>query len=222
MASQSVQQINKIALVTLFVVVLVGGLALRFVYTHLQFPRIGNFLGLIAVVALLVHELVKTYGDAIVSDPEHWSRRHARNFAPILFALFIPLTIVAAYYQLVSEADSTVKNSENPDEFIKQASSWFGTEHQINPRGLRDHLKANATKQEAISKKIDQLWFFELLIVNCGVSPECPCPNPYKQVEFSKDWNLNAGISGAAGISVVSDKVNLCWKGSKHSRTSTP
>ena len=206
------QQVGKFAVSSIFLVVIIVGILFRYTNPDWPFARIGGLLGLIAVIALLAVEGLNSYARQIDAGVNHWARKLARTIAPFLFAFFLPLTIVAAGYQMI-DRDLEVKNNR-PDEFIKKYETYFnifGEEYQVNGEGLLKHLNLNMKNYEALNSNFGKLWFPELLILNCA-SEKCECREPYVQVKYEGTWNLNAGITGSGGAAVASDKINLCWK----------
>ncbi len=210
-------KVAKGFLIFLFVVVLLAGILLRANKPGLAYGHIGGQLGFLAVVALLVVQGLATYGDAFDPDINAWPKRWARNLGPFLLAIFLPLSILAAWYQtdwFVAHKD--VHASSNPDDFIKEKSSIFGTDFAADLGGLRTYLKEDSAELDALKRRVDSMpkatgWVPELLVLNCGMSVACPCPGDYREVEYRVNWDLNAGAAGRRGAQDA-DRIRLCWR----------
>ena len=213
----------RLGLIAIAILVFALGVVFRFKHPDLPFARVGGFLGLIAVIALLFRDGMRSYG-VPTSGQDTWGRKLARNLEPLMLAFFLPLTVISAWYQTIDFPDTTISADNgqpvDPDSIIRKYESWFGDEVRIDGEGLLLHLKQAMASNKARDARVGELWFPELLILNCGAEKVCDCANKgYRQVEYREttdgNWNLNAGIRGASTV-VSSDSVNLCWRPSKY------
>jgi hypothetical protein len=173
---------------------------------------VGSVLGLLSILFLLLNETAYTAGTRYrdeVGGEDTEGKKRAREIAPWLKAVGIPLMFISAWFQLweiLGQRDVFL----DPEETVRAEETGGKVRYFVKGDKQLQFNRDVKASTDRIDKAIANLWYPELLVVNCGTTKDCECQPPYEKVKFVKHWNLNAGVSANTSAGVVSDTIVLC------------
>ena len=199
--------------IPIFFGVLVVGIVVRFLIPAWPFTRIGALAGLVALIALIAKDFLEWCGGPGKGNPK--ANTWARNLAPFIYFLFVPITVIAGWYQFVATPPAEMQSDARikPEDFIENHPYfWVKEDWHTDNKALLAYLKQTEDRLKALETPSS-----ELLVLNCGADPKaaCACPADYpNEVEYrpatDTNWNLNANIKGPKDVAVISDAIKLC------------
>jgi hypothetical protein len=186
----------------------VGLIALAVGWSTWPWGTIGGLLALAGVVLMLLRDRIVEYADDFRGRPDAenlarsgW-RPAARRVHPLIYAIGIPLVLLGAIFQVLGNPSDklTLRAKEIPRSIVFMPVNANRLEVDLSK--LDEALNTLVENQRSTSGVLGNLYHPELLVVNCGGSKECVCPDGYARVKDDGKWNLNSGTTG--------DSIGLC------------
>lgn len=172
---------------------------------------IGVALAFAGVLVMLLRDTIKDYGNTHNSaeDAKQGGKPLARLLNSYIYAVGVPLVVLGALFQMIGNPDDklVLRAKEFPKDTVYfPVNSDTG---YIDVKKFEETLRLIDAHQKATDASLGTLTYPELLVVNCGASTECACPQEYSRVKDTGKWNLNAGTKKG-------DAITLCSKERKY------